>query len=274
MQCPVCHATITANAKQCQQCRRPLMLSRADNPVIMHADGLTKRYGSGHTEVIAVNNLSLTLHQGEITLIMGPSGSGKTSMLLLLGCLMQPTSGNIHFLGTNVTNLSSKKLPEFRLFQLGFVFQNFNLIASLTARENVEVPMHLAGIKSSVMRERSTKLLTELGLEKRLNHVPSNLSGGEKQRVAIARALALGPSLILADEPTANLDSHSGQIVMESFQRIAKAEQCSVVIVSHDPRLRDISDRILWLEDGMLHDTNGNSKSMERTTLVPAEVHA
>ncbi|HEY1015315.1 MAG TPA: ABC transporter ATP-binding protein, partial [Herpetosiphonaceae bacterium] len=248
-------------------------LLHTQSDTVMDAQALTKRYGSGHTEVLAVNSLNLTVRRGDITLIMGPSGSGKTSLLLLLGCLMQPTTGTLHFLGTNVTQLAQKQLAAFRLLQLGFVFQNFNLLESLSAQENVEIPMHLAGIKSATMRERSATLLANLGLEKRAKHGPKQLSGGEKQRVAIARAMALGPSLILADEPTANLDSKSGQIVMESFQQVARAERCSVVIVSHDPRVREISDRILWLEDGTLHDTSSNGKGIALDALVPAGVH-
>lgn len=272
MRCPVCQSDLSGTPKRCGRCYRPQPQSDSASNVVLETHNVTKRYGSGHTEVVAVNQINLRAARGEIVLIMGPSGSGKTSLLLLLGCLMQPSDGQITFLSTEVTRLPSNKLPEFRLLHLGFVFQNFNLLASLTAQENVAVPMHLAGIRPAIIRERASVLLQELGLGHRLGNRPAQLSGGEKQRVAIARALALGPELILADEPTANLDSKSGTIVMEHFRRIAKAEQCSLIIVSHDQRLREISDRILWLEDGKVREitpTNGTGPASE-TTHQPA----
>lgn len=239
---------------RCTKCNRSLPATENYGNTVLETQKVSKRYGEGRTEVIAVNQITLQVMRGEIALIMGPSGSGKTSLLLLLGCLMQPSSGRIMFLNTDVSALPARKLPVFRLLHLGFVFQNFNLLASLSALENVAVPLQLAGIRSSFIRKRAKTLLDELGLAQRLHHRPAQLSGGEKQRVAIARALSLGPQLILADEPTANLDSKSGAIVMDSFRRIAKAEHCSLVIVSHDPRLREISDRQFWLEDGSLQE--------------------
>lgn len=269
MLCPVCRTNLSPSVAACTKCYRRLPLASHQEMVVLETQAVSKRYGSGHTEVIAVDQITLQIMRGEIGLIMGPSGSGKTSLLLLLGCLMQPSSGRILFLNTDITALSAKKLPEFRLLHLGFVFQNFNLLASLSALENVAVPLQLAGIRSSIVRERATTLLTELGLGPRLHHRPAQLSGGEKQRVAIARALALGPQLILADEPTANLDSKSGAIVMENFRRIAKAEHCSLVIVSHDPRLREISDRQFWLEDGSLREIAATDQGLPQPITKP-----
>ena len=211
---------------------------------------ITKRYGSGSTEVTAVRDVSLGVSPGEIVLIMGPSGSGKTTLLSMLGALLKPTEGTIQLNGTVLSALSENQLPDIRLRQFGFVFQDFNLLSALSALENVSIVAELAGVKASEARRKATALLTELGLGERLHFLPEKLSGGEKQRVAIARALVNDPSLILADEPTANLDSKIGHEIMRLLRRIAKEQGRSVVIVSHDQRIKDIADRILWLEDG------------------------
>lgn len=211
---------------------------------------ITKRYGSGSTEVIAVHDVSLSVSPGEIVLIMGPSGSGKTTLLSMLGALLKPTEGTIQLNGTHISALAENRLPDIRLKQFGFVFQDFNLLSALTALENVAIVAELAGSKSHVARQKAASLLTELGLGERLHFLPEKLSGGEKQRVAIARALVNDPALILADEPTANLDSKIGHEIMRLLRRIAREQGRSVVIVSHDQRIKDIADRILWLEDG------------------------
>jgi putative ABC transport system ATP-binding protein len=211
---------------------------------------ITKRYGSGSTEVTAVRDVSLAVQPGEIVLIMGPSGSGKTTLLSMLGALLKPTEGAIQLNGTVISNLAENRLPDIRIRQFGFVFQDFNLLSALTALENVAIVAELAGRKSGPARRKAAALLAELGLGERLNFLPEKLSGGEKQRVAIARALVNDPALILADEPTANLDSKIGHEIMRLLRRIAKEQRRSVVIVSHDQRIRDIADRVLWLEDG------------------------
>ena len=214
----------------------------------------TKRFGDGDTSVVAVRDVSLAVKPGEVVLIMGPSGSGKTTLLSMMGALLKPTEGSIHLDGTEISALSEGRLPDIRLRQFGFIFQDFNLLTALSVLENVAIVAELAGAKRGLAREKAKALLTELGLGERLDFLPEKLSGGEKQRVAIARALINDPALILADEPTANLDSKIGHEIMRLLRAIAKDQGRSVVIVSHDQRIRDIADRVLWLEDGQFKD--------------------
>jgi putative ABC transport system ATP-binding protein len=216
----------------------------------LQVNQLTKRYGSGATQVAAVRGVSLTVALGEIVLIMGPSGSGKTTLLSMLGGLLKPSAGTVQLDGTIISALAENRLPDIRLRHIGFIFQDFNLLSALTALENVALVAELAGMKSGAARKKAAARLTELGLGERLNFLPEKLSGGEKQRVAIARALVNDPALILADEPTANLDSRVGHQIMRLLRQIAKEQGRSVVIVSHDQRINDIADRVLWLEDG------------------------
>jgi len=211
---------------------------------------ITKRFGDGDTSILAVRGVSLAVEPGEVVLIMGPSGSGKTTLLSMMGGLLKPTAGSIHLDGTEISALSEGRLPDIRLRRFGFIFQDFNLLSALTVLENVAIVAELAGLKDHAARDKATTLLTELGLAARLEFLPEKLSGGEKQRVAIARALINDPTLILADEPTANLDSRIGHEIMRLLRAIAKEQRRSVVIVSHDQRIRDIADRVLWLEDG------------------------
>ena len=215
---------------------------------------VTKRYGAGVTQVAAVRDVSLSVAPGEIVLIMGPSGSGKTTLLSMLGALLKPTEGAIQLNGTVISALAENRLPDIRLRQFGFVFQDFNLLSALTALENVAIVAELTGLRNGVARKKATAILTDLGLSGRLNFLPEKLSGGEKQRVAIARALVNDPALILADEPTANLDSKIGHEIMRLLRQIAKEQGRSVVIVSHDQRIKDIADRVLWLEDGQFKE--------------------
>lgn len=223
---------------------------QAPAPATLQVANVTRQFGSGETEVTAVRNVSLQVAPGEIVLIMGPSGSGKTTLLLMLGALLKPTKGTIRLNGLTLSDLPEKRLPDIRLGQFGFIFQDFNLLSALTALENVAVVSQLAGANGGEARKKAAALLTELGLGSRLDFLPEKLSGGEKQRVAIARALVNGPTLILADEPTANLDSKIGREIMRLLQRIAGEQGKSVVIVSHDQRIKEIADRVLWLEDG------------------------
>jgi len=216
----------------------------------LRVEGVTKRYGAGATEVVAVRNVSLAVAPGEIVLIMGPSGSGKTTLLSMLGALLKPTEGTIHLNGEVISALAENRLPDIRLRQFGFIFQDFNLLSALTALENVAIVAELAGMRNGEACKKAAALLAELGLGGRLNFLPEKLSGGEKQRVAIARALINDPTLILADEPTANLDSKIGHEIMRLLRNIAREQGRSVVIVSHDQRIKDIADRVLWLEDG------------------------
>lgn len=220
----------------------------------LQVEHLTKRFGAGATAVTAVRDVSLSVAPGEVVLIMGPSGSGKSTLLSMLGALLKPTGGSIQLDGTVVTALGEGQLPDIRLHRFGFVFQDFNLLPALTAQENVALVAELGGLKATVARQKAAALLADFGLSERLHHRPDQLSGGEKQRVAIARALINDPSLILADEPTANLDSKIGHEVMRLLQRIAREQARSVVIVSHDRRIEEVADRVLWLEDGRLSE--------------------
>ena len=215
---------------------------------------VTKRFGAGDTEVVAVRDVSLDVAPGEVVLIMGPSGSGKTTLLLILGALLKPTEGTVTLNGQELSALSENRLPDIRLRHFGFIFQDFNLLSALSVQDNVAFAAELTGVGRTAARVKATALLSELGLGQRLRFPPEKLSGGEKQRVAIARALVNDPALLLADEPTANLDASHGHETMRLLRQIAKDRGRSVIIVSHDQRIKDIADRVLWLEDGQFKD--------------------
>jgi putative ABC transport system ATP-binding protein len=217
---------------------------------VLDVSGVSKRFGEGAAAVEAVRDVDLKLEKGEAVLIMGPSGSGKTTLLSMLGALLRPSAGTIHLEGVPLHDLTERDRPALRAQKIGFIFQDFNLMPSLTARENVEVALNVAGTSGRDAHERATALLEELGLSERMEFLPEKLSGGEKQRVAIARALANEPALLLADEPTANLDSGIGRDVMRLLRAVASRHGHSVLIVSHDNRIREFVDRVLWLEDG------------------------
>ena len=214
------------------------------------ATGLEKTFGEGTVQVRAIRGVDLEVARGEVVLIMGPSGSGKTTLLSMLGAMMRPTVGSVVVDDVDIATLPEKKLPRFRARSFGFVFQDFNLLSALTAQENVEYALNLAGTSGRAAHERARTLLTKLGLGERLRFRPEKLSGGEKQRVALSRALANEPAVILADEPTANLDSKIGHEIARLLRKAADEQGRSVLIVSHDVRLKDIADRVLWLEDG------------------------
>jgi putative ABC transport system ATP-binding protein len=225
-----------------------------EGPEILRVTGLTKVFGEGERAVRAVDGVDLTVCCGELVLIMGPSGSGKTTLLMMIGGLLRPTSGSIAIEGAEITSMSDAELVPIRRKSVGFVFQSFNLWESLTVQENVELPLNIAGVKGHAARDRARAALIERGLGRRLSFRSRDLSGGEKQRVSIARALANEPKLLLADEPTANLDSKHGRDVMHLLQRIAKEGDRAVIVVSHDHRVREVADRVLWLEDGSFKD--------------------
>jgi putative ABC transport system ATP-binding protein len=185
---------------------------------------------------------------------MGPSGSGKTTLLTMLGALLRPTAGSVVIEGVDVSALRRRELARVRRERIGFVFQTFNLLDALTARENVQIALDVAGVRGAEARRRATALLVDAGLGDRLDFRASELSGGERQRVSVARALANRPRLLLADEPTANLDSTHGLDVVGTLRRLATAEDASVVVVSHDDRLRAVADRVLELVDGRLRE--------------------
>jgi putative ABC transport system ATP-binding protein len=199
-----------------------------------------------------VNKVNLEVHAGEVTLLLGPSGSGKTTLLSILGCLLRPTSGRVLANGSDVSQLSDIALSRLRREQIGFVFQSFNLLNFLTVRQNVEVVLNLNGIGGAAARGRATELLRLVGLEHRLDFSPADLSGGERQRVAIARAMANDPLLILADEPTGNLDSKTGRVVVDLLAGLASERGRGLVIVTHDTRILDLADQVLYLVDGRL----------------------
>ncbi len=219
---------------------------------ILRVEGLTKVFGSGRTQVRAVDGVNLHACAGEIMLIMGPSGSGKTTLLTMIGGLLRPTSGHVYIEDVDITALKAAELPRVRRHHVGFVFQTFNLLDSLSALENVEVAMNVAGTSGHAARDRARRLLIEAGLEGRLDFKAKDLSGGEKQRISIARALANEPRLLLADEPTANLDTRHGHEVMQLLHDLTKNQGRTAIVVSHDARLRDIADTVLWLQDGRL----------------------
>ena len=210
-------------------------------------------YLTGHREVPILKGVDLEIQPGSIQLLMGPSGSGKTTFLSILAGILTPTGGAVKLLGEDITKLSKKALAEFRLKNIGFIFQGFNLFPALTARENIEVALNLKGIRGRKARQQAKSLLERVGLGDRINNLPRDLSGGEKQRVAVARAIADKPPLILADEPTAALDAHSGHQVMELLRKLAKEDNSTVVVVTHDPRIVDLADCIVHMEDGQLN---------------------
>jgi len=220
---------------------------------------LTKNYSSGAATARALDGVSLDVACGEVVLLMGPSGSGKTTLLSIMGCILRPTSGGVRLLGREVTGLSEKELPSLRRSHIGFVFQGFNLFPALTAGENVELAMGLKGIRGRAARRRSGELLERLGLGDKYEALPVDLSGGQKQRVAIARALAGEPEIILADEPTAALDSHSGRAVIETLHDLARERGRAVVIVTHDSRTLAFADRIVHIEDGKILEAPANN---------------
>lgn len=218
------------------------------------AKGVEMAYQSGQQRYQVLQGIDLKIPSGEIQLLMGPSGSGKTTLLSILAGLLTPTAGQVYLLGEEITRMSRAKLARFRRQNIGFIFQNFNLFPALTAAENIEVVLNIKGIQGTKARYQAQALLEQVGLGLKANQRPSDLSGGQKQRVAIARALAGSPPLIMADEPTAALDSHSGHTVIELLRRLAKEGGCTVLMVTHDPRILDVADRVTYLEDGVLID--------------------
>jgi putative ABC transport system ATP-binding protein len=221
---------------------------------VLRTEKLTKVFGGGRSGVVAVDDVSFAVPTGHLLLVMGPSGSGKTTLLTMLGALLRPTSGSVFIDGVDLTALSARELAEVRRTRVGFVFQTFNLLEGLSAVENIELALNIAGVGGKKARERARRLLVDLDLEERLDFRTRDLSGGEKQRVSIARALANNPHVLLADEPTANLDSANGIEVMHLLRDIARSGERAVVAVSHDQRIREVADRVLWLEDGRIRD--------------------
>jgi putative ABC transport system ATP-binding protein len=216
------------------------------------AEGVEMTLQSGQQRLQVLKKVDWEVQKGDIQLLMGPSGSGKTTLLSILAGLLTPTTGKVYLLGEEITKLSRTKLARFRRQHIGFIFQDFNLFPALTAIENLEAALNVKGVSGREARHQARVLLEQVGLEDKANLLPRNLSGGQKQRVAIARALTGHPQLIMADEPTAALDSQSGHTVMELLRQLAKEGGCTVLMVTHDPRIMDVADRIAYLEDGVL----------------------
>jgi putative ABC transport system ATP-binding protein len=211
---------------------------------------VTKTYSEGAAAVRALDDVNLDVERGAVTLLMGPSGSGKTTLLSIMGCILRPTSGSVRIAGQEITALGERALPKVRLDHIGFIFQGFNLFPALTAEENVRLALNLKGMKGARARRRAADLLQAVGLEGKNSTYPGDLSGGQKQRVAIARALAVEPKILLADEPTAALDSRSGRAVLEILRGLAHERGCAVVIVTHDSRAKEFADRTVQIHDG------------------------
>jgi putative ABC transport system ATP-binding protein len=232
---------------------------------ILKVRNLVKTYGSGANAVNALNGVDMEIRSGEVTVLMGPSGSGKTTLVSILGGILSATSGSVILDGREIVGLPDKQLPALRRDNFGFIFQGFNLFPALTAQENVAIMCKLKNVPNP--NARAAELLTQIGLGSKLKTHPSDLSGGQKQRVAIARALAGDPRIILADEPTAALDSVSGRTVLEILSGLAKERDRAVVIVTHDPRVLDYCDRIIHIEDGRVrHIEDGRVHKEEFST--------
>jgi putative ABC transport system ATP-binding protein len=230
----------------------------------IRAKGLVKSYRTGRVEARVLKGVDFSARHGDVTMVMGPSGSGKSTLVAALSGLMRPDAGEVTALGQSLWKLSPGKIDKFRLDHCGFIFQGFNLFASLTALQQVTTVLKYTGLTPDEAKAAAIESLTEVGLGKRLHLRPSELSGGEKQRVAIARAISKRPKLLFADEPTSALDSENGQIVIRLLRRAATEHGAAVICVTHDPRLEEYADRVIHIEDGLIIDT-------PNTPAAPAE---
>jgi putative ABC transport system ATP-binding protein len=242
---------------------------------IIQADGLTKVYGVGETAVTALDRVSLSVNPGEFVAVMGPSGCGKSTLLHLLGGLDRPTEGRVAIDGRDLTELSDTELTELRRRKIGFVFQFFNLIPVLNAVENAALPFTLDGVRPAEARAKAVQWLTRVDLGDRQRHRPDQLSAGQQQRVAIARALVTEPALVLADEPTGNLDSHASDEIAALLRQVANEWGRAVIMVTHDPRIAAYADRIIFLKDGAIADeTVLEPKNARNVDVVAGKMHA
>ncbi len=221
--------------------------------MVLQGKAITKTYQDGRTQTSVLGGVTLSLSRGEVVALEGPSGSGKTTLLQILGCILSPSSGHVEVAGQAVASSKPDELAAIRRKHLGFVFQQFNLFPALTVLENVEYALNLKGVSGPEARRQAQALVEAVELGERAAYLPRDLSGGQKQRVAIARAMAGAPPVILADEPTANLDTHVGAQVLSLFHGLAKRENRGLLIVTHDPKVRTIADRVIQIRDGRIH---------------------
>ena len=242
-------------------------------PPVAQAENLEKSYRIGKVTVQAVRGVNLTLYHGQFVVVTGPSGSGKTTLLNLMGTLDRPTSGRVLIDGRDLAGMKDGELTQLRRHKIGFIFQFHNLIPVLTAIENVQLPLQTAKVKTHEAKERAITLLSRVGLSERLNHLPDELSGGEQQRVAIARALANHPKLILADEPTGELDTTTGAETVRILYELAKQEDTAVLTVTHDPVVAEKADELYEMRDGQLHASSRTRESyrIQAVESVPPE---
>lgn len=252
----------------------PALLTHTDTaPVVISLDHIHKTYTMGDVEVHALRGVSLQIKQGEFVAIMGASGSGKSTMMNIIGCLDRPTKGHYFLDGQDLSELSKDQRADIRNQKLGFVFQGFNLLSRTSALENVELPMLYAGVDAAERHRRSLAALAAVGLAGREKNHPNQLSGGQQQRVAIARALVNEPALILADEPTGNLDSRTSVEVMEIFQRLNRERNMTLILVTHEPDIAEYADRVIVFKDGKIksdYQTESRRDAAAELKLLPA----
>lgn len=224
-----------------------------DDQIAARLNDVTKEYKSGDTTITALSKASLEVKKGRLMLILGPSGSGKTTLLSLIGCVIYPSSGEVYIKGKSITKMKSKELALLRLKNIGFVFQNFNLLAPLTAEQNVMLPLKLMGQSNADARKKTEEALKLVNMTHRKDNLPKMLSGGEKQRIAVARALVTDASILLCDEPTASLDSKSAGVVMKELKDLSRSGK-AVIVVTHDERLKEYADEVIQIEDGVIQN--------------------
>jgi len=220
--------------------------------MVLSVNDVTKTFQEGSQTVEVLKGISMSVAPAEVVALEGPSGSGKTTLLSIMGCILTPTSGEVEVAGQRVHHGDDSRLRAVRRRSIGFVFQQYNLFPALTARENVEYALNVKGLRGDAARREAERSLERVGLAERMGFLPRDLSGGQKQRVAIARALAGAPQVLLADEPTANLDTVAGAQILELFRELAKSERRGLVIVTHDPKVRAVADRVVGIQDGRL----------------------